>query len=165
MELTIAGKLCRTNNRNAFLKLESFLEKNPINDSDSEHEVRKVLLPFVQSQLSPNEWILFDGNSVWDVKRLLKQFKTFIKFYDYEHFPKYLYEFFHLQCGSIAHYNKAGWLQTYPDLESLKEFFRANEYGERVEVYPPDWHYDARQATEGMTTILFGAGGPVYPRY
>ncbi len=167
MEITIAEKKCRASNQSAFTKLEDYLEGNPIPDHTSEPDVRKVLLPFVEAKLGPGEWILYDGNSIWDVKRLIKQFKTFVKYYDYEHFTKYLYEFFHLQCGSIAHYNKAGWFQTYPTLEDLKEFFGSNEYGTAVENNPPSWHYDARQATGQMATILFGkaSGTHQYPKY
>lgn len=166
MEITIAEKTCRASNQAAFAKLQEFLKYNPIPDHASEPDVRKALLPFVETKLGPSEWILYDGNSVWDVKRLIKQFKTFVKYYDYEHFTKYLYEFFHLQCGSIAHYNKAGWLSTYPDLDSFKEFFIGNEYGSTVQDYPPTWHYDARQATEQMSTVLLGIGGRArYPRY
>ena len=156
MEITIAEKQCRASSQSAYKKLEDYLSGNRIPDHASEPDVRKVLLPFVEQKLSPNEWILYDGNSVWDVKRLVRQFKTFVKYYDYEHFTKYLYEFFHLQCGSFAHYNKSGWLSTYPDLESFKEFWKNNEYGSSVKDYPPAWHYDARRATQLMTTELFG---------
>lgn len=159
MEIIIGGKKCRANNQLTYDKLERFLEANPMPYQYGERETREKLLPFVEQQFNPNEWILYDGNSVWDVKRLMKQFKTFVKYYDYEHFSKYLYEFFHLQCGSIAHYNKAGWLGTYPDLESLERFFKSNEYGQQVRVYPPHWHYDALKATEAMHSILFGVGG------
>lgn len=167
MEITIAEKKCRASNQSVFKKLEQFLENNRIPDHVSEPAVRKALLPFVQSKLGPSEWILYDGNSVWDVNRLMKQFKTFVKYYDYEHFTKYLYEFFHLQCGSIAHYNKMGWFQTYPTREDLKEFFKSNEYGSAVRNNPPSWHYDARKATELMTTVLLGgtSGKHQYPKY
>jgi len=166
MEITIAEKICRTSNQSAFYKLETFLEANRIPVNSSESDVRMYLLPFVEQKLSPNEWILYDGNLVWDVKRLMKQFKTFVKYYDYDHFPKYLYEFFHLQCGSIAHYNKAGWLGTYSDLDSLKKFFISNEYGSSVQNNPPTWHYDARLAAELMATHLLGLRGRApYPKY
>ena len=156
MEITIAEKKCRVNNALILEKLKVFLQHNYIPDHTSEPDVRKTLLPFVECSLAPNGWILYDGNSIWNVERLMKQFRKFIKYYDYEHFSKYLYEFFSLQCGSIAHFNKAGWFSTYPDKDSLKEFFRKNEYGAPVENYPPEWHYDARLATYQMSVYLLG---------
>ena len=166
MEIIIANKQCRTTNQSTYNKLTKFIKFNPIADSANESDVRKALLPFVEQQLGPNEWIMYDGNSVWDVKRLMKQFRTFVKFYNYEHFTKYLYEFFSLQCGSIAHYNKSGWLSIYPDLLSLKEFFKHNEYGSPVENHPPAWHYDGRLATQEMSKHLLGSGNYVpYPKY
>ena len=165
MEITIAEKKCRASNMHAMKKLEDYLVDNYIPDHTSEPEVRRALLPFVEEKLSSTEWILYDGNTIWDVKRLMKQFKTFVKYYDYEHFPNYLYEFFSMQCGSIAHYNKMGWFQTYPDIYALKEFFKANEYGQEVRTYPPDWHYDARQATDAMHGILFPDYKSDYPKY
>lgn len=166
MEITIAEKKCRVSNASVLKKLETFLQHNPIPDHASEPAVRKALLPFVECSLKPDEWILYDGNSVWDVKRLVKQFKTFVKFYDYEHFTKYLYEFFSLQCGSIAHYNKAGWFGTYPDKDSLIQFFKKNEYGQPVDDYPPEWHYDARLAASQMSQHLLGMKyRHSYPKY
>lgn len=168
MEIIIAEKKCRANNQATFNKLKSFIENHRIQDHASEPQVREALLPFVEQNLSPSDWILYDGNTVWDVNRLHRQFRTFITHYDYDHFTKYLYEFFSLQCGSIAHYNKAGWLSTYPTLDDLKLFFEKNEYGKPVEDYPPSWHYDARLATRLMSEAL--AEGPKvyrysYPRY
>ena len=166
MEIIIAGKRCRAKRDETIKKLEDYLKINPISDDTREVDVRKALLPFVEQKLGPAEWLLYDGNTVWDVKRLIKQFKTFVKYYDVKYLTEYLYEFFHLQCGSIAHYNKFGWFETYPTLDALKEFFKENEYGSSVMNYPPDWHYDARLATEQMHTVLFGVGGKArYPKY
>ena len=166
MIIKINDKDCRTNNLVCGRKLKEFLASTPIPDNLKEVQVRKLLLPFVEGKLSNNEWILYDGNTVWNVHKLVKQLKTFVKYYDYDHFTKYLYQFIHMSCGSIAHYDKAGWLNTYPDLDSFKAFFKKNEYGEPVHGYPPSWHYDARKAAEGMHAVLFGPGIRMsYPHY
>jgi hypothetical protein len=47
----------------------------------------------------------------------------------------YFYEFLHLCCGSIAHYDIHGWVTEYPTVEDLKKFFNRNEYGCRVVTY------------------------------
>ena len=166
MTIEISSKDCRTNNQACFRKLELFLKANPIPDKTTESEVRRLLLPFVENKLKPGEWILYDGNTVYNVKRLTKQFKALVCHYDYDNFTKYLYQFFTMSAGSISHYNQVGWFNIYPDLDSLKNFFRHNEYGEPVKGYPPSWHYDARQAAEAMHAVLFGVGTKYsYPHY
>lgn len=155
MEITIAGKQCRANSQSCYDKLEMFFESCPITDDCREYDVRAILLPFVEQELSLKEWILYDGNSVWNVERLVKQFKILLKNYDDKHFYKYLYDFFSMQCGSIAHYNKNGWFNAYSTRDSLKEFFKSNEFGVPVKKNPPNWHYDALKATVIMDEILF----------
>ena len=49
--------------------------------------------------------ILFDGNSVWSKKRILKDVKA-VKIHGMDKLSDYLYKFLSLSCGSIAHYNK-----------------------------------------------------------
>ena len=164
MIIIIGDKECRTNNLVCGKKLKEFLINNPMSRHLNESQVRELLLPFVENELSNNEWILYDGNLVWNVKKLVKQFVIFIEHYDYEHLTKYLYQFFHLACGSIAHYNKQGWFNTYPDLESLESFFKRNEYGEPVNGYPPSWHYDARKAVTSMSSILLPKPDVYYSR-
>lgn len=165
MELTIAGKPARVKGIETLNELKEFLVENPISDNATELEVRKALLPFVEHKLNTNQWMLYDGNTVWNVRRLTDNFKTFIKYYDVDHLTKYLYGFFHLQCGSIAHYNKQGWMDTYPTLNHLKEFFKGNEYGELVRSYPPSWHHDALKATDAMHSLLFNEDSQKHPNY
>ena len=68
---------------------------------------------------------------------------------------KYFYEFLHLDCGSIAHYNIHGWIAEYPTLEHLKKFFRRNEFGRRVLDYIPYWHTDAKRIVEAIEIQLY----------
>lgn len=68
---------------------------------------------------------------------------------------KYFYEFIHLDCGSIAHYDIHGWIAEYPTLEKLKKFFKKNELGYRVLDYIPSWHTDAKLIVEAIETLLF----------
>lgn len=118
--------------------------------------------------------ILYDGNTVWSKTRLLKDFKrvlkggvlghasyrsvgSMIKLPVAEGHPiltKYLYDFFHLDCGSIAHYNIYGWIAEYPTVKDLRQFFIKNEYGQRVKEGIPDWHTDALAVVEEMERLL-----------
>ena len=97
--------------------------------------------------------ILFNGNSVWSKIRILKDIKT-VKKYGMKKLTNYLYQFLSLSCGSIAHYNKYGWIACYPTLHDLKQFFRRNEYGQRVLNYLPTWKTDAYKIVENIEMEL-----------
>lgn len=118
--------------------------------------------------------ILYDGNTVWNKTRLLKDFKKVLKAGVLGHasyrsvgsmirlpvaegcpvLTKYLYEFLSLDCGSIAHYNIYGWIAEYPTVKDLRQFFIKNEYGQRVREGIPDWHTDALVIVEEMERLL-----------
>lgn len=87
--------------------------------------------------------ILFDGNSVWSKKKILRDIKK-VKKYGMKKLTDYLYKFLSLSCGSIAHYDKFGWIACYPTLTDLRQFFRRNEFGQRVLNYLPVWNSDAQ---------------------
>lgn len=88
--------------------------------------------------------ILFDGNSVWSKKKIIRDIKK-IKKYGMNKLSNYLYKFLSLSCGSIAHYNKFGWISCYPTIQDLRNFFRRNEFGERVLNHIPIWKTDAQR--------------------
>ena len=97
--------------------------------------------------------ILFNGNSVWSKIRILKDIKT-VKKYGMKKLTNYLYQFLSLSCGSIAHYNKYGWISTYPNISDLRNFFRRNEFGERVLTYLPMWKTDAQVIVKSIEREL-----------
>lgn len=118
--------------------------------------------------------ILYDGNTVWSYDRIIRDIKRikkkgilgnagYVEIGGMLRVPEnsakpilsdYLYEFLSLSCGSIAHYNKAGWIAEYPTVEHLKEFFRHNEFGQRVLDYLPDWETDAKRIVDTIERIL-----------
>lgn len=108
--------------------------------------------------------ILFDGNSVWSKNRIISNLRRIIKhgaLYD-EKSPgerslilsDYFYDFLSLDCGSIAHYNKWGWVDVYPTVEDLRQFFKRNEYGQSVRDNIPGWMTDAKCIVEEIDTLL-----------
>jgi hypothetical protein len=97
--------------------------------------------------------ILFDGNSVWSKKRILRDIKR-IKKNGMKSLTNYLYKFLSLSCGSIAHYNKYGWIASYPTVQDLRNFFCKNEYGERVLNYIPAWKTDAVMIVRDIEQVL-----------
>ena len=88
--------------------------------------------------------ILFDGNSVWSKKKILRDIKK-VKKYGMKKLTDYLYKFLSLSCGSIAHYDRYGWVACYPTIQDLRNFFRRNEFGQRVLNYLPVWNSDAQR--------------------
>jgi hypothetical protein len=68
---------------------------------------------------------------------------------------RYFYEFLHLNCGSIAHYNIHGWIHKYPTVEHLKKFFKQNEFGKPVREWIPKWKTDAIEIVKAIEQQLF----------
>jgi len=125
--------------------------------------------------------IMWDGNSVWSLNRVIGNLRRIIEhgmLYNSEKKMKwmkigsmislpatpadfkpilsdYFYNFLTLYCGSIAHYNKAGWIATYPTLENLKQFFKKNEFGKRVINDIPDRFTDSIRIVEEIEKLLF----------
>ena len=97
--------------------------------------------------------VLYSGNTVWNRAKLVKDVKAVVK-NGMESMSDYLYKFLSLACGSIAHYNKGGWIDYYPTVDDLREFFRRNEFGERVSNHIPSWHTDAKVAVEDIENVL-----------
>ena len=98
--------------------------------------------------------ILYRGNTVWDIDRLVKNVKTIVKHNDMLKMNGYTYKFFSLVCGSIAHYNIHGWIANYPTVDSLRGFFRCNEFGRPVVSHIPFWHSDGRKAATLIEEVL-----------
>lgn len=122
-------------------------------------------------------YILVNENSVWSKKRILANLDRIIKYgrlYDKSKprfYPvgsmlriptggdpilsKYFYEFLHLHCGTIAHYNIQGWIATYPTLDDLKALFKKNEFGQPVREHIPSWMTDALEIVDAIEMRLF----------
>jgi hypothetical protein len=97
--------------------------------------------------------ILYDGNGVYGKKAILRDMKKLLKD-GMESMTDRLYEFFHLCCGSISHYNKWGWIETYPRIHDLRRFFLQNEYGQRVLRHIPRWKTDVIEIVQDIEKLL-----------
>jgi len=140
----------------------------------SEPEARLAIQELIdERKLKAN--IYYDGNTVWSYDRIIRNVKRIKKegvlgYASYRPIgyllriptfdggkpilSNYFYKFLHLCCGSIAHFDKAGWIATYPTVEHLKDFFRKNEYGMRVLDYIPTRQTDARRIVASIEEIL-----------
>ncbi len=106
-------------------------EYNQLDENYDENTYREVLQKIIDDNKLKAD-ILFNGNRVWSKNKIIRNIKTIIKHNDMNKMNKYLYHFLSLSCGSIAHFDKYGWIQNYPTVEHLKQFFVKNEFGERV---------------------------------
>ena len=97
--------------------------------------------------------ILFNGNTVWNTKKLCTDAKRVVNG-GMAKMTYYLYKFLSLDCGSISHFGKHGWIETYPTVDHLRGFFQKNEFGQKVVDYIPSWYYDARKAAQEIEVIL-----------
>jgi len=120
--------------------------------------------------------VLFNGNTVWDGRKIIRNLKQIIKagvLYRKEKprsvpigsmlrmptggaplLTKYFYGFLNLCCGSIAHYNIHGWIIEYPTVEDLRQFFIKNEFGKRVLDHIPAWQTDVKRIVEEIEKLL-----------
>jgi hypothetical protein len=143
---------------------------------ESEPVIRLKLQDLIDKH-SLSAAILVNGNSVWSKKKILANLERIIKQgrlykkHKPKYYPigstlrlptggdpvlsKYFYEFLHLCCGSIAHYDIQGWIATYSTLDDLKAFFKKNEFGRPVRESIPSWHTDAIEIVDAIEQRLF----------
>lgn len=95
--------------------------------------------------------LLYEGNSVYGKKVLIAEFKRILKDGSLSKMSNRFYEFLINGCGSIAHYDKCGWIGEYRDsaVELCKFCFR-NEFGNNIKDYQPHWASDRRNIAEEM---------------
>lgn len=152
-------------------KLEVEAAEEALNELDiklSEDKLRPEIQKVIE-QRKLKAAILYKGNSIWNRQRIIRNLKQIVKagvLYREPpgmlRFPsrgrtiltKYFYEFLHLCCGSIAHYNINGWVATYPTVEDLRGFFRKNEFGHRVLDHVPEWKTDVKIIVRDIEDIL-----------
>jgi len=141
--LTIDKRVTIYGSSNNCIQAEIVLTKNiPQLPTLSESQARLKIQECIDYENIKAD-ILFDGNSVWSKKKIIRDVKK-VKKYGMKKLSNYLYKFLSLCCGSIAHYNKFGWISSYPTVQDLRNFFRRNEFGERVLNHLPIWKTDAQ---------------------
>lgn len=129
----------------------------------NDESLDRVLLQLFMDDRKIKADILYKGNTVWSKKRIIRDLKRALKSKpsiitengngDYT-LTNYLYQFLTLCCGSIAHYNKYGWIGTYPTKDEFKRFFRANEFGVSVVNHQPTWKTDCINIAQEILTIV-----------
>ena len=150
MRKELENKISVYGSRGEIEEAEKLLAKAHVsgNEHDDRLKIQQKVVPFTKAS------ILYDGNTVWNKEKILKDIRRVLK-NGMEKMSDYLYEFLHLSCGSIAHYNKQGWICTYPTVQSLGDFFKKNEFGKRVLADIPSWKSDAKVIVMEIEKELF----------
>lgn len=138
-------------NRKNVEKMEEAVNKIKDRLTGNESEDRLLLQREVIDSARCN--MLYDGNGVYSRKKILNGFKN-IKKNGIEAMSNELYEFFHLCCGTICHYDIHGWISRYPTIESIRDLFRKNEYGSSVYDDVPDWKTDVKLIIKDVEKLL-----------
>lgn len=122
----------------------------PLNLTGQEGRDRLIIQEAIDNGQIPFK-VLYDGNSVYGFKDTVKQFKAIFKRGNLEKMSNKAYEFLHLCCGSIAHYNKQGWIWEYDNsADRLRAFFRRNEYGSDIVSDQSEWATDRVRICEEL---------------
>jgi hypothetical protein len=116
----------------------------------------RLLIAKLIEEFQFNAEILYKGNTVWNEKKLLRNLSNMVRSNNMNLMTDYLYKFFSLSCGSSAHSNRYGWINEYPTIASLRQFFHRNEFGQSVLAHQPMWKTDAIQIVTEMNKILKG---------
>ena len=153
MHKEVSGKITLYGSGSQITQTEAVLQTIPNLAGMNEPEARLAILKLIEDNNIEAD-ILFDGNTVWNREKLLKNIRLIKKTNDMNRMSDYLYKFLHLCCGSIAHYDKYGWICEYPTVGDLKRFFQKNEFGQRVSQYLPHWKTDAKEIVKAIEEIL-----------
>jgi len=159
------------------LSIKQELEEHPRRWRIQSEAVDRLLIQKAIDEHNLKADILYDGNGVWSLERILKNMRRIIKhgtLYDCQRpryipigsmlrvpeggkpiLSEYFYEFLHLNCGTIAHYNIQGWIAHYPTVDDLKRLFKKNEYGKPVLEDVPGWKTDVKRIVEHIYMLLF----------
>ena len=118
----------------------------------NEGEARLMIQQMIEQKLVTAE-VLLDGNTVYDKTKILRNISSMVRHDNMSLMTDYTYHFL-TNCGSIAHFSKAGWISTYPTVDSLRRFFLKNEYGQRVLNSQPPWATDRIAILQEIERIL-----------
>ncbi|WP_279146017.1 MULTISPECIES: hypothetical protein [Clostridium] len=118
----------------------------------NEAKDRLILQEFIDSN-KIKETILYDGNGIVSYDRIVNEYKKILKKNTFGNMSDYFYEFLCSNAGSIAHYNKQGWLYEYNSIYKLKNFFLYNENGKNIVDEQPRWKTDVIRIAKAILDL------------
>ena len=131
---------------NAGYKVEPGLYgETEIRVDEKEARLRLILQDFIDSE-KVSDWILVNGNSVWSYNRIIGEFKKIKRTGSTAGISQYFYEFMHLNF-TIAHYDRQGWICTYPGYLDVVEVIKRR----RRDI--PWWYADLARIADYLISI------------
>jgi hypothetical protein len=118
-----------------------------------ESEARLMIQELMEQKMVTAE-VLINGNSIYNKDKILRNLRSMIRHQNMRLMTNYTYYFLSLACGSIAHYNKEGWISVYPTIGDLRNFFIKNEFGKRVLTHQPRWATDRIKIVREIEKLL-----------
>lgn len=146
-------KIIICGNKKEMVTVGNLLDKVELTGTESID--RLILQQFVDDNKLKTS-ILYDGNTIVSYNRIIAEYTNILKKNEFSKMSDYFYQFLHLDCGSIAHYDMRGWLHEYPDIESLKWFFNNNEMGTDIVRNQPSWKTDVIKITKDILKLTAG---------
>jgi len=99
--------------------------------------------------------VLYDGNTVIREDKIIAEFKRILKRGTLDRMTNYFYDFVSLDAGSIAHYDKWGWIRFYDNsAERLCDFFLYNEFGQDIVSHQPGWKTDCTEIGKKILALI-----------
>lgn len=118
----------------------------------NESVVRQLLVPFA-NKMKRGDSLLCNGNTVWNTDMLVKDLNKLLNKYKIENFTDYLYKFFTLSCGTIAHYNRHTWWGVFQPASVLLEFVKNLEKQSTTPDWQPDVAWVKTKLAEAVTSF------------
>ena len=99
--------------------------------------------------------VMYDGNTVVRKDKIVNEFKRLLKQGTLSRMTDHFYNFLTLDAGSIAHFDKKGWIATYNnDVDWLCDFFLSNEFGRDIVSHQPGWKTDCIEIGKELLTLV-----------
>ena len=127
-----------------------FMIEEILESDKSEKEKRIEVQEYIdKNNLSYKVDVMYDGNSIWSLKRIQDAVAK-MKKRGIDAMDDYFYEFMHLCGGTIAHHNKQGWIATYPSLAAIRDEVIKGTSGRRILRHQPDWKGDTQRIAKWL---------------
>jgi len=153
LKLELDSRIAIYGSKSEIEAAEKSLADNDVDLSTLDEPLARLAIQGLIDEHNLKASILINGNSVWSRNRVIRDIRKVVK-NGMTAMTDYLYKWLSLQAGSIAHYSRLGWIDVYPSVEHLRQFFLRNEFGQSVKEHIPHRFTDSYLIAEEIEQIL-----------